>query len=227
MGFLEVPVCQLSIHVVPQVHWDFTPFMQAKALWQGDVASLAEDDRFHILPQALVYQVRQVMPEDGIVALDNGIYKIWFARNYLAYGHNTLLLDNALATMGAGLPSAIAAKLLNPERPVLAVCGDGGILMSVQELITAVHLKLDLVVLVLNDQAFGMIEWKQAAMGFENFGLKLENPDFVALAKSFGAKGHRIKQFDDLVVTLNQAFEQAGVHLIEVPMDYSLNQETL
>src|SRR5580692_5987947 len=111
------------------------------------------------------------MPADGILALDNGMYKIWFARNYRTRVANTLLLDNALATMGAGLPSAISAAMLYPGRRVLAVCGDGGFMMNSQELETAVRRSLDLVVLVLVDNAYGMIRWKQAVDGFDDYGL--------------------------------------------------------
>ena len=106
------------------------------------------------------------MPPEGIIALDNGMYKIWFARNYPAYQPNTVLLDNALATMGAGLPSAIAASMLYPDRKVLAVCGDGGFMMNSQELETALRLGVNLVILLINDSGFGMIRWKQEAMGF-------------------------------------------------------------
>ena len=105
----------------------------------------ATEDRFPLTPQRIVHDVRQVIPEDGIVALDNGMYKIWFARNYRTRVANTLLLDNALATMGAGLPSAMMASILYPERRVLAVCGDGGFMMNSQELETAVRLSLNLV----------------------------------------------------------------------------------
>jgi acetolactate synthase-1/2/3 large subunit len=109
----------------------------------------ATEDRWPPTPQRIVHDVRQVIPEHGIVALDNGMYKIWFARNYRTYVANTLLLDNALATMGAGLPSAVMAAMLHPERRVLAVCGDGGFMMNSQEMETAVRLKLNLVVLIL------------------------------------------------------------------------------
>ena len=108
----------------------------------------AEESRFPLTPQRIVHDVRQVMPEDGIACLDNGMYKIWFARNYRTRVANTLLLDNALATMGAGLPSAMMAAMLHPDRRVLAVCGDGGFMMNAQELETAVRLKLNLVVLI-------------------------------------------------------------------------------
>jgi acetolactate synthase-1/2/3 large subunit len=164
-----------------------------------------------------------VVPDTGVIALDNGVYKIWFARNYLAYHHNTVLLDNALATMGAGLPSAIAAKLVTPEAKVMAICGDGGFMMNSQELETAVRLGLDLVVLVLNDNAFGMIRWKQANMGFEDFGLELNNPDFVLYAQSYGAFGHRVKSADEVIPIIEKCFQQGGVHLVEIPIDYSDN----
>ena len=132
------------------------------------------------------------MPDDGIVALDNGMYKIWFARNYRAPISNTLLLDNALATMGAGLPSAMMAAILYPQRRVLAVCGDGGFMMNSQEVETAVRLKLNVVVLILQDDAYGMIRWKQAVDDFPDYGLTFGNPDFVKYAEAYGATGSRV-----------------------------------
>ena len=128
------------------------------------------------------------MPADGIVALDNGMYKIWFARNYRTHVANTLLLDNALATMGAGLPSAMMAAMLYPKRRVLAVCGDGGFMMNSQEMETAVRLQLNLVVLVIEDGAYGMIRWKQAVDLFTDFGMTFGNPDFVKYAEAYGAR---------------------------------------
>jgi acetolactate synthase I/II/III large subunit len=187
----------------------------------------AEDDRFPVIPQRLVHDVRAVMPEDGIVCLDNGMYKIWFARNYRTHVANTLLLDNALATMGAGLPSAIAAKLLNPQRRVMALCGDGGFMMNSQELETAVRLKLDLVVVIVEDSAYGMIRWKQAVDHFPDFGMTFGNPDFVAYARSYGGHGHRITAASELVPTLEAAFAAGGVHLMAVPIDYSENTRVL
>jgi acetolactate synthase-1/2/3 large subunit len=145
------------------------------------IADRAGESRFPLTPQRIVHDVRQVMPEDGIVCLDNGMYKIWFARNYRTRVANTLLLDNALATMGAGLPAAIMAAMLYPERRVLAICGDGGFLMNSQEMETVVRLRLNLVVLILEDKAYGMIRWKRATDGFADFGMTFENPDFPAV----------------------------------------------
>ena len=187
----------------------------------------SESSQFPIIPQRLVHDVRAVVPEEGIVCLDNGMYKIWFARNYRTRVANTLLLDNALATMGAGLPSAIMAKLLNPDRPVLAVCGDGGFMMNSQELETAVRLKLSLVVLIVVDGAYGMIRWKQAVDRFPDYGMTFGNPDFVTYAAAYGARGHHVGSAEALAPTLRAAFDAGGVHLVAVPVDYRENIRVL
>jgi acetolactate synthase I/II/III large subunit len=191
------------------------------------VADRADESRYPLTPQRIVVDVRQVIPEDGIVCLDNGMYKIWFARNYRTRVANTLLLDNALATMGAGLPSAMMAAMLYPNRRVLAVCGDGGFMMNSQELETAVRLGLNLVVLILQDNAYGMIRWKQGVDGFADFGMTFGNPDFVAYAKAYGAKGSRVESADGLAPALDAAFAGRGVHLVTVPVDYSENMRVL
>jgi len=187
----------------------------------------ATESRFPLTPQRIVHDVREVMPDDGIVCLDNGMYKIWFARNYRTLVANTLLLDNALATMGAGLPSAIMAACLHPDRRVMAVCGDGGFMMNSQELETAVRLRLNLVVLILQDNAYGMIRWKQGVDGFPDFGMTFGNPDFVAYAQAYGAKGSRVDNADGLAPALEAAFAGGGVHLVVVPVDYAENMRVL
>ncbi len=189
------------------------------------IADRATEDRF--TPQRLVHDIREVMPHDGILALDNGMYKIWFARNYRTRMANTLLLDNALATMGAGLPSAMVASMLYPERRVMAVCGDGGFMMNSQEIETAVRLKLNLVILVIEDDAYGMIRWKQAVDEFPDFGMTFGNPDFVRYAESYGAKGTRVDDIGQFKQALEDAFSGGGVHLVNVPVDYSENERVL
>ena len=191
------------------------------------LADRATENRFPLTPQRIVHDVRQVMPEDGVVCLDNGMYKIWFARNYRTRIANTLLLDNALATMGAGLPSAMMAALLYPSRRVLAVCGDGGFMMNSQELETAIRLGLNLVVLILQDNAYGMISWKQAVDSFADWGLTFGNPDFARYAEAYGAKGSRVDSADGLTPALAAAFTGGGVHLVSVPIDYSENIRVL
>jgi acetolactate synthase-1/2/3 large subunit len=187
----------------------------------------ADESRYPLTPQRIVRDVRQVMPEDGIVCLDNGMYKIWFARNYRTRVANTLLLDNALATMGAGLPSAMMAAMLYPQRRVLAVCGDGGFMMNAQELETASRLGLNLVVLILQDNAYGMIRWKQDADGFPDFGMSFGNPDFVAFAHAHHVEGSRVDGAEALAPALEAAFTRGGVHLVVVPIDYSENNRVL
>lgn len=191
------------------------------------IGERAAESRYPLTPQRIVHDVRQVMPEDGVVSLDNGMYKIWFARNYRTRVANTLLLDNALATMGAGLPSAIMATLLYPNRRVLAVCGDGGFMMNSQELETARRLGVNLVVLILQDNAYGMIRWKQAADGFPDFGLTFGNPDFVAYANAYGLSGSRVESADGLAPALEAGFAGGGIHLVTVPIDYSENMRVL
>ncbi len=206
---------------------DFAFFERVRTEIDSRLTKYFSDDRFPMLPQRLVSILREQLGEQDIVTLDNGVYKLWFARNYKCYQPNTLLLDNALATMGAGLASAMAAKLLNPDRKVVSVSGDGGFMMNSQELETAVRLELDLVAIILNDNAYGMIKWKQEGMGFENFGLDYNNPDFVQYAESFGAIGHRAASVAEFNTILSESLLSSGVHVIDLPVDYSLNHSIL
>jgi acetolactate synthase-1/2/3 large subunit len=227
LGDIGNSMWQIMEKVEAQEHWDFDYYMRVKA-WVSEISTEGDDDPgFPVKPQVLVRSVREVMPDTGIICLDNGVYKIWFALNYHAHAPNTVLLDNALATMGAGLPSAMAARLVSPNEKVMAICGDGGFMMNSQELETAVRLKMDLVVLILRDDGYGMIKWKQAGMGFNDFGLDYGNPDFVKYAESYGAHGHRVERTEDLEPTLSHCLETAGVHVVEVPVDYSGNAKLL
>lgn len=178
---------------------------------------------FPIIPQRIVADIRRVLDREDIVTLDNGIYKLWFARQYQTFAPNTLLLDNTLATMGAGLPSAMAAKLLNPHKKVLAVCGDGGFMMNSQELATCVKENIAVVTLILNDGAYGFIDWKQKNMGLPEFGMQLANPDFVRYAESYGALGLRVESAEDLIPKLQTAFASGRPTVIDCPIDYSEN----
>ncbi len=228
LGDISYSVCQITKHLDVSKDWDFAFYGRVReAVEEHILTEGAEDPRFPVIPQRIVRDMRNVMPADGMIALDNGIYKIWFARNYRAYEPNTVLLDNALATMGAGLPSAMAASMVYPKRKVVAICGDGGFMMNVQDLETAVRLKLNLTVLILHDNAFGMIKWKQDVMGFEEYGLDFGNPDFVKLAECFGAQGHRITNTDEFAQVLEKSINTPGVHLIDLPVDYSENVKVL
>lgn len=223
VGDIANAVWQIGEALQVQEHWDFSRLMAIREANEAQIIEGADDNRFPIYPQRLVADVRRALPSEGIVALDNGIYKIWFARNYKAHKPNTVLLDNALATMGAGLPSAMAAHLVYPDRPVVAVCGDGGFMMNSQELETAVRLKMNLTVIILRDDGYGMIRWKQSHMGFTDFGLNYGNPDFVMYAQSYGAKGHRVESADGFLPLLQRCISEPGMHVIDCPVDYSEN----
>ena len=227
VGDIAASVWQIAEEIEVQNQWNFEYYKKVKAEVELHVTKYFEDERFPLLPQRAVNEIRKLMPDDGILTLDNGVYKIWFARNYKCYEPNTLLLDNALATMGAGLPSAMLAKLINPDKKVVAVCGDGGFMMNSQELETAVRLGLNMTCIILDDSAYGMIKWKQEGMGFDNFGLDYKNPDFVKYAESYGAHGYRITSSNHFTETLDHCLNTDGVHLIDCPVDYSLNHAIL
>ncbi len=227
VGDIANSIWQIKESITPQDSWKLDFYRDVHDAYIAHRKASEDDDRFPILPERFVRDIRRAMPRDGIVTLDNGVYKIWFARNYPAHFPNTLLLDNALATMGAGLPSAMAAKIVNPDKPVITVCGDGGFMMNSQELETAVRLNLHIVVIILRDDAYGMIKWKQANMQFDNFGLDYGNPDFVKYAQSYGAQGWRIDSAEELLPLVQKCLAEPAVHVIDVPVDYSLNDETL
>ncbi len=227
VGDIANAIWQIKEDILPQGHWNFDKMKKARTAEVEHTATLDDDVRFPIYPPHLVRAVRDAMPADGIIALDNGVYKIWFARNYNARQPNTVLLDNALATMGAGLPSAMASAMVYPDRKVMAICGDGGFMMNSQEMETAVRLGLNVTVLILRDDSYGMIRWKQANMGFEDYGLTFGNPDFVKYAESYGANGHRVESAAHLKELLDSCLSSEGVHLIDCPVDYSDNDRIL
>jgi acetolactate synthase-1/2/3 large subunit len=227
IGDIGNSIWQIKEGVAAQSSWNFAPMLKARAAEVAHTKSISDDKRCPIYPPYLVKTIRDVMPPDGIIALDNGVYKIWFARNYAARLPNTVLLDNALATMGAGLPSAMASAMVYPQRKVMAICGDGGFMMNSQEMETAVRLGLNITVLILNDNSYGMIRWKQANMGFKDWGLTYGNPDFVKYAESYGAKGHRVTSAEMLPALLKSCLDTPGVHLIDCPVDYVDNDRIL
>jgi acetolactate synthase-1/2/3 large subunit len=227
VGDIANAIWEIKEKIEVQDGWDFSRMLAIREANEAHVALGADDARFPVYPQRLVADLRSVLPSDGIVALDNGVYKLWFARNYKAYMPNTVLLDNALATMGAGLPSAMAARLVYPDTPIVAVCGDGGFMMNSQEIETAVRLKMNLVVIILRDDGYGMIRWKQQQMGFQDFGLDYGNPDFVKYAQSYGAFGHRVESAEAFAPLVTQCLQTPGVHVIDCPVDYSENDQIL
>ncbi|HEX7856547.1 MAG TPA: acetolactate synthase large subunit [Sphingobium sp.] len=227
IGDIANAIWQMKEDIVPAAKWNFDHMLGYRKAELEHTAKLEADERFPIFPPYLVKKVREAMPTDGIICLDNGVYKLWFARNYPARQQNTVLLDNALATMGAGLPSAMASAMVYPERKIMAICGDGGFMMNSQEMETAVRLKLNITVLILNDNSYGMIRWKQANMGFEDWGLNYGNPDFVKYAEAYGASGYRVESAAEVPALLKHTLSTPGVHLIDCPVDYSENDQIL
>jgi acetolactate synthase-1/2/3 large subunit len=220
VGELAHTLKEFSQNIKPNPEWDFTHFFKVRDVLQQDIQVYRESPDFPLRPERIVGDLENVLPDDGTLALDNGMYKIWISRNFKAKNSRSLLLDNAFATMGAGLPSGIALKVLYPEKKVIAVVGDGGLMMSLGDLETAVRLGVNLVVLVLDDSEYGMIRWKQKAMDLPLFGLTFGNPDFVKLAESFGATGHKVSSADDLLPRLERALSSTGVHIISCPVNY-------
>ena len=186
VGDVARSVQKLTQKIGGKVVCDLAYFNRIRDEVELHIKEGADDDRFPIIPQRLVAETRRAMGAKDIIALDNGIYKLWYARNYKAYEPNTVLLDNALATMGAGLPSAMMAAMLYPDRRVMAICGDGGFMMNSQEMETAVRLGLNLVVVILNDSAYGMIRWKQAVDGFAHVNRFRSREAYQTLCRGCG-----------------------------------------
>ncbi len=181
------------------------------------------DDAFPVKPQRLVADIRAAMDHEDIVLCDTGAVKMWMARLYPTYRPNTCLISNGLATMAFSLPGAFAAKLVHPERKVLAAMGDGAFLMSVAEIETAVREHVPFVILVWVDGGYGLIRWKEEIHLGRTAAVSFGNPDFVQLAESFGARGYLIGSAGELLPTLRKALDDDVVSVIACPVDYSEN----
>jgi len=204
---------------------EFPVFKKTRELIETKIMK-EEVKKFPLPPAEIVHTIRKALSmEDDIIALDNGIYKLWFSRMYKAYAPNTFILDNALATMGAGLPAAIAAKLINPDKKVVAVVGDGGFMMNSQELETALRYGIKLVVVIIRDDAYGFIKWKQKNMKLPDFAMDIKNPDFKKYAESYGAVGLKVTRAGQFEELLKQALDSNKLTVIDVPVDYSVNYE--
>ena len=195
----------------------------ARGLVGEELERGAADDAFPLAPARIVHDVRAVLDRADIVLCDTGAAKMWMARLYATYEPNTCLISNGLATMAFSIPGAIAAKLVRPDRAVVAVTGDGAFLMSVAELETAVREGLSLVVVVWVDGGYGLIGWKQDIHFGRRSAVSFGNPDFVTLAESFGAAGYAIEAADELQPTLRKALDDGGVSVIACPVDYAEN----
>lgn len=202
---------------------DIEKWQKLRTQIQDDHACEKDDTGFPIKPQKILWDVRAFMGPKDIVLSDVGAHKMWISRYYPAEEPNTVLISNGFCSMGFALPGAIGAKIACPEQRVLAICGDAGFLMNVQDLETAVRLKLNVVIMVWADGAYGLIEWKQQNEFGKHFNLEFGNPDWELLAKAFGCYGRTIRKAGELPEVLKEAFSQSGPALIGVPVDYAEN----
>ena len=176
-----------------------------------------------VKPQKIIWDLRTAMALEDIAISDVGAHKMWMSRMFRCEYPNTCLISNGFASMGIAVPGAIAAKLVNPDKKVVAVTGDAGFMMNSQEIETAMRLGTAIVILIWSDNAYGLIEWKQMNQFKRASNITFNNPDFVKYAESFGANGYRIKRVEDLLPTLKKALANDTVSIIDCPVDYSEN----
>jgi len=186
-----------------------------------ELDSYRENKEFPLKPQKIISDIRTVMGDDDIVISDVGAHKMWIARMYPCVKPNTCIISNGFAAMGIALPGALAAKLLFPEKKILAVVGDGGFMMNSQELETAIRVGTPFVTLIFRDDHYGLIRLKQLDRFKRTSHVDFLNPDFVRYAESFGAKGYRVEAADELTAILEDAFRQNVPSVIDCPVDYS------
>lgn len=205
--------------------FDFSKQHRVRADMSADLAEHANDDtEGSIRPQKALWDARQALRPDGLLLSDVGAHKMWIARHYHCHEANTCLIPNGFCSMGFALPGAIAASLIDPDRQVLGICGDGGFLMNVQEMETAKRLGSNMVMMIWEDGEYGLIAWKQHNEFKRHTDLAFGNPDWMQLAAAFGWHGHRVDRSRDLLDTLRAALKEKGPSLIVIPIDYRENQ---
>lgn len=210
----------LTEAILPHPPGDFSSLRQDLL---AELEAAREDVSFPVKPQHLLADLRSALEEDAILVSDVGAHKLWLGRMYPTYRPNTIIISNGLAAMGTGLPGALAAKLVHPDRQVVAVVGDGGLLMTAQEMETARREGINVVCVVWVDGGYGAVEWKAQLKFGQAFGVHFSNPDFIQFAHSFGWEGFRIEQAQDFLPTMRQALEMNVPTLIEVHVDYGEN----
>ena len=209
-----------------KLDFDFTQQAATRRDMKAELEMHKDDETVGtIKPQKVLWDVRQVMGREDILLSDVGAHKMWIARHYQCHEPNTCLIPNGFCSMGSALPGAIAADLVLPQRRIIAICGDAGFLMNVQEMETARRLNSDIVAMVWEDKAYGLIAWKQQTHFGTHTDLGFGNPDWLKLADAFGWNGHIVENSKDLVSTLEQGFNEAGPSLVVIPIDYRENMK--
>lgn len=198
-------------------------FRKIKEMMEEEYQSYKDDTGFPMKPQKILYDIRQEMGRNDVMISDVGAHKMWIARHYRCYEPNTCIISNGFASMGIAIPGAIAAKLVYPERKVLAVTGDGGFMMNCQEYETAVRMGIPFVTVIFHDDSYGLIKWKEQDRFGEDFFVNFSNPDFVKFAESMHAAGYRITKAEEFPAVLKEAFKQNVPAIIDCPVDYGEN----
>lgn len=210
-------------YVMPKDNADWA--IKIKKQFMDSIKEAAYSNAYPLKPQRILYDIRQALGPDDILISDVGAHKIWIGREYECYEPNTCIISNGFASMGIGVPGAVAAKLVHPSRHILTVSGDGGFMMNSQELETAVRLHLNFVVVIFEDEHYGLIKWKEEAQYAKPASVSFTNPDFVALAKAMRCEGTRIEKADDLIPAIQKGFTYDVPYIIDVPVDYSENMK--
>ena len=196
-----------------------------KGIIMNELDDYADDMAFPLKPQKILFDTRQVLDADDILISDVGAHKMWIARLYRCERPNTCIISNGFASMGIGVPGAIAAKMAFPERNVLTITGDAGFMMNSQEIETALRYQVPVVIMIWNDSEYGLIKWHQERRFGHSNNISFNNPDFVKYAESFGAKGYHVEKAQDLAPTLKKAFADNTVVVVDVRVDYSENMK--
>ncbi len=212
------------VNAAPNLKFDLANQRNAREVMKADLEEYKDDDqKGRIRPQKAIWDSRAVLGPNDILLSDVGAHKMWIARHYHCHEPNTCLIPNGFCSMGFALPGAIAAALVHPDRRILGISGDAGFLMNVQEMETATRLGVNIVMMVWEDNAYGLIAWKQTNEFGRHTDLSFGNPEWLGLAKAFGWSGHRCENSADLQATLEAAFNEPGPSLVVIPIDYREN----
>ncbi len=222
IGNIGEALTRIAAEATPRKNFQAATLRQTIA---DELSEHAEDQSFPMKPQRIVWDLRQALKPEDIVVSDVGAHKMWMARMYEAERPNTCIISNGFASMGIGVPGAIAAKLAFPDRTAVTVTGDAGFLMNSQEIETALRVGAAIVILIWTDSQYGLIKWHQLRKFDRPSNIDFSNPDFVKYAESFGAKGYRVESAADLVPTLKKAIADDTVVVIDCPVDYSENMK--
>lgn len=194
-----------------------------KGIIRNELEQYAEDNSYPLKPQKILFDTRQAMRDEDILISDVGAHKMWIARLYRCERPNTCIISNGFASMGIGIPGAIAAKMAYPDKNVMTITGDAGFMMNSQEIETAMRYNIAIVIMIWNDSEYGLIKWHQQRRFGHFNNISFNNPDFIQYAHSFGAKAYKVEAAADLLPTLTKAFADNTVVIVDVAVDYSEN----